>query len=163
DAIPEWMTQFDSQLGFAIRRWCSPLLDLPAHASADEYWARRSELGEREVTARMPGAAGVSDWVLDTGFAAAPILDPAGMAAASGGRAHEIIRLESVAERLAAQGVSGRSYAEEFRSGLAEATTDAVGVKTVLAYRCGFDIDWSRPDPAAVGQAAARWVDSGLP
>jgi uncharacterized protein len=38
-------------------------------------------------------------------------------------------------------------------------TTDAVGVKSVLAYRSGFGIDLSRPDDHAVRDAAARWVD----
>ena len=30
--VPDFLTMFDSPLGFAIRRWCAPLLDLPAHA-----------------------------------------------------------------------------------------------------------------------------------
>ncbi|MEU6269646.1 hypothetical protein [Saccharopolyspora shandongensis] len=37
------MTQFDSQIGFAVRRHCAPLLGLPERASAEEYWAARSE------------------------------------------------------------------------------------------------------------------------
>jgi hypothetical protein len=59
DPVPQWMTQFDSQLGFAIRRWCAPLLDMPACASADAYWTRRVELGVAEVTERLLRAAGV--------------------------------------------------------------------------------------------------------
>jgi uncharacterized protein len=152
DPVPEWMTHFDSQLGFAIRRWCAPLLDLPPHAPADEYWQRRTELGVTEVTQRFLRAAGVSDWLLDTGFGA--VLDVPGMAATSGGRAHEIVRLESVAEQVA--GVPGRDYADEFGARLTEATRRAVGVKTILAYRCGFDLDLSRPAPRAVAEAADR-------
>ena len=160
DPIPDWMTQFDSQLGFAIRRWCAPLLGLPAHASADDYWARRCELGGQQVTALFLGAAGVSDWLVDTGYGAETILGPAGMSAASGGRAHTIVRLESLAEQLAASGASGRDYAEGFRARLATAAEDAVGVKTIIAYRSGFDIDLSRPDEAAVRDAASRWIDA---
>lgn len=44
DPVPEFMTQFDSPLGLSIRRWCAPLLGLPAHAGADDYWERRSRL-----------------------------------------------------------------------------------------------------------------------
>ncbi|SHF11616.1 amidohydrolase family protein [Streptoalloteichus hindustanus] len=161
DPVPEWMTQFDSQVGFAVRRWCAPVLDLPPHASADAYCARRAELGHVEVTARLLRAAGVSDWVVDTGFGAESLLDVPAMAEVTGGRAHEIVRLESVAERLAASGVSSVDYADTFLAELAAATRDAVGVKTVLAYRCGFDLDWRRPDPAEVRAAAGRWVDSG--
>jgi uncharacterized protein len=160
EPVPEWMTQFDSQLGFAIRRHCAPLLDLPRHTSADEYWKRRTELGVAEVTERFLRAAAVSDWVLDTGFGGDRILDERGMAALSGGRAHEIVRLEYVAERVAAAGVPGREYASEFGARLANAARLAVGVKTILAYRCGFDLDLSRPDRHAVTEAADRWIGS---
>jgi hypothetical protein len=103
------------------------------------------------VTERFLRAAGVSDWLLDTGFGT--VLDVRGMAT-SGGRAHEIVRLESVAEQVA--GVPGRDYADEFGARLTEATRRAVGVKTILAYRCGFDLDLSRPEPRAVAEAADR-------
>ncbi|MET7767342.1 amidohydrolase family protein [Nocardia sp. NPDC005366] len=59
---------FDSALGLAVRRYCAPLLDLPAHASPDEYLDRRVELGWREVTARLLRGAGVTRWLVDTGF-----------------------------------------------------------------------------------------------
>lgn len=35
-----------------------------------------------------------------------------------------------------------------------------VAAKTVAAYRCGLDIDWSRPSDAAVGRAAERSAGS---
>jgi predicted TIM-barrel fold metal-dependent hydrolase len=161
EPVPEWMTQFDSQLGFAIRRWCAPVLDLPAHAPADEYWTRRAELGVREVTGRFLQAAGVSDWLVDTGYGADAILDVDGMAAASEARGHLIVRIESIAEELAADGVAGRGYVDEFGSRLERATRQAIGVKSILAYRSGFDIDLSPPAPHAVADASRRWVDSG--
>lgn len=151
EPVPDWLTHFDSQLGFAIRRWCAPVLDLPPHAPADEYWRRRTELGHAEVTERFLRAAGVSDWLLDTGFG--EVLDVPSMAAVSNARAHEIVRLESVAEQVG----PGRDYADEFGARLAEATARAVGVKSILAYRCGFDVDLSRPGPRAVAEAALRW------
>ncbi len=163
DPIPDdmgGMTQFDSQLGFAIRRWCAPVLGLPAHAPADDYWARRCELGGKRVTELFLGAAGVSDWLVDTGYGADALLGPAEMSASSGGRAHTILRLESLAEELAAGGIAGRDYAAEFRARLAGAAKDAVAVKTVIAYRSGFDVNLSRPDEAAVRDAASRWIDA---
>jgi uncharacterized protein len=161
EPIPDWMTQFDSQLGFAIRRWCAPVLDLPAHASADEYWRRRTELGVRAVTERLLRAAGVSDWLVDTGYAADTVLDVDGMADASGARGHRIVRLESLAEGLAADGVAGRDYADEFGARLERATRQAVGVKSILAYRAGFDIDLSPPPSREVAEKADRWIDAG--
>ncbi|HKC27237.1 MAG TPA: amidohydrolase family protein, partial [Jatrophihabitans sp.] len=161
DPIPSWMTQFDSQIGFAIRAHCAPLLDLDRHAPADAYWERRVKLGEQEVTRRFLRAAGVSDWLLDTGYRGPEILRPEGMAAASGAAVHEIVRIESVAESLVADGVAAADYAEAFRSALRTAAADAVGLKTVVAYRCGFDLDWTVPAPAEVVDAARRWIGGG--
>src|SRR5581483_9158688 len=42
---PAGTTQFDSQPGFAIRRWCAPVLDLEPSAPPEEYLARRAGLG----------------------------------------------------------------------------------------------------------------------
>jgi hypothetical protein len=133
------------------------------HATAEEYWGRRAELGVSAVTSRLLRAAGVTDWVIDTGYGAGSVLDPDGMTAASGGRAHVVVRLESLAEQLASEGVPAAHYADLFRERLAVATREAVGVKSVLAYRCGFGIDLSRPDDDAVREAAGRWVEGGGP
>ena len=150
---------YNTQIGLAIRRWCSPLLDLPRHASPAEYWSRRSELGELEVSRRMTRAAGVSDWLIDTGLKTDHHFGPAGMAAVSGGRIHEIVRLEVVAESLIQEIANPADYVEEFGQRLHDLTRGAVGVKTVLAYRAGFDQNLSRPAPAAVTEAARRWQE----
>lgn len=156
DPIPPWMTQFDSQLGFAVRRWCAPLLGLPEHADADAYWARRTELGEREVARRMLTGAGVGDWIVDTGYQGEDLLDPAALADLGGARAHEVVRLESLAESLVTTGTAA-GYPDDFADLLGRAARDAVGFKTIVAYRAGFDLDWSPPDRAEVVSAAARW------
>ena len=39
---------FDSAVGLAVRRECAPVLDLPVHAPARAYLARRAELGVAE-------------------------------------------------------------------------------------------------------------------
>ncbi len=95
------MTSFDSQVGFAILRWCAPVLGLAAHASPEEYLVRRAELGPEETNRRLLGSSGVSHYLVDTGFATDDLLDLHGMAASAGGQAREIVRLESVAEEVA--------------------------------------------------------------
>ena len=105
---------YNTQIGLAIRRWCSGILNLPRHASPADYWARRSELGEVEVTRRMTRAAGVSDWLIDTGLDGPDYLGMAGMAEASGGRTHEIVRLELVAEALIGEIANPADYIDEF-------------------------------------------------
>ena len=159
EPTPEWMSAFDSQLGFAIRRWCAPVLGLPAHAAADDYWAHRRQLGTAEVTARLLRAAGVADWLVDTGYGPGQVLSPA-KCGRSGATAHTIVRLETIAEEIAAEGGPGRDYPAEFRSRLTAAAAEAVGVKTILAYRAGLGIDLSAPDMTLVRDAASRWIDS---
>ncbi|MBO0812385.1 MAG: hypothetical protein J2P23_10110, partial [Microlunatus sp.] len=159
DPLPPWDSAFDTQLGFAVRARCAPLLDLPPHAAAGDYWDRRRSLGEAEVARRMTGAAGVGDWVVDTGFQG-QTCTPGELAAIGGGTAHTVLRLEVLAEQAVA---AGGEYAATFAD-LLEATTDqqrAVGFKTVIGYRTGFAIDWSEPSRTAVDQAARRWAAHG--
>ena len=137
-AIAAGTTSFDSQLGFAILRWCAPVLGLPPHASPDEYLARRTELGPEETNRRLLGSSSVSHYLVDTGFATGDLLDLPGMAASSGGQAREIVRLESVAEEVAV-GASADGFAKAFLDRLhGRLEAGAVGTKSVVAYRHGF-------------------------
>ena len=147
---------FDTQIGFALRAHCAPLLGLPPHADADSYWHRRVGLSENQLAALFLPAAGVSDWLVDTGLR--DVADLTAMAEASGGRVHEIIRLEEVAEEAAAK---PGDYIGNFRESLWAKSDSAVATKTVLAYRGGFDGDLSEPTPEEVTDAALRWRDAG--
>ncbi|MFL6111408.1 MAG: amidohydrolase, partial [Catenulispora sp.] len=95
---PPGVTAFDSQVGFAVRRWCAPVLGLEPHAAPDEYLTRRAELGPDEVNRRLLRASGIGTFLIDTGYSPVDVLGPAAMAAAAGGTAREIVRLEAVAE-----------------------------------------------------------------
>lgn len=163
EPLPAWLDAFDGQLGFALRRWCAPLLELEPHAQPDAYWGRRIELGDAEVTTRMLRAAGVSDWLIDTGFATGELLSLPAFAVAAGApaeRVREVLRLEPLAERLIAEGPDG--FAERFRAALAAeiAARRIIGLKSVIAYRSGFAVDYTVPADAAVDAAAARWAAS---
>ncbi|MFK4803031.1 amidohydrolase family protein [Streptomyces sp. MPA0124] len=157
------VSPFDSPVGLAVRRHCAPLLDLPRHAPADAYVARRAELGAAEVNRRFLRAAGADVFCVDTGFAPHPVTGPAELAAAAGATAYEVVRLESVAEAVAAGGVEPDAYAEAFRTAAWEAVRrpGVAGVKSVAAYRTGFDLDPARPSPAEVTRAAAGWLARG--
>ncbi|HEY0249415.1 MAG TPA: amidohydrolase family protein [Gryllotalpicola sp.] len=153
------MNPFDSQLGFALRRWCAPLLGLEPGADAEDYWAARTAVPEPELNRLLLPSAGVSDWLIDTGYRGDEILG-VGEMADFGGRTREIVRLETVAETLASGGAAPRDYADAYRQAVAEATAGpgVVGVKSIIAYRSGFDIDLSRPTDAEVAAAAAVWL-----
>jgi hypothetical protein len=157
DPVPKFMTQFDSQLGFAIRRWCAPRLGLPAHASADEYWAKRGSLSTGEINRIFLGDAGVEHWVVDTGFSPEAISSPAAVARDSGRPSAEVLRLELIAEALLDDGVPAADFAAAYRSTLEAASRTAVGFKTIVAYRTGFDIEWSAPADGAVERAVSAW------
>lgn len=157
DPVTAGTSGWDTQLGFAVRARCAPLLDLPRHAPPSDYSARRTELGEDEVSRRFLTAAGVSTWLVDTGFHAG-LTDPDDLAALGGGAAHEVVRLEEVAEQAAA---APGDYADEFVEILRRRTGAAVATKSVLAYRGGFGGDLSDPPERLVDLAADRWRSEG--
>jgi uncharacterized protein len=149
---------FDSQIGLAVRRWCPPVLDLEPHATAEEYLARRAELGPTEVNRRFLRAAEAEVLCLDTGFEPGSILSPDEMAEVSGARTHEIVRLEQVAEEVAMAGPGASGFADAFRARLRERASDAVGLKSIAAYRTGLALPPERPADAEVTVAAGRWL-----
>jgi uncharacterized protein len=154
---PPGTTQFDTPVGLAVRRWCAPVLGLPPHASAPDYLLRRAELGPDEVNRRLLRAAGVGDFCVDTGLAAGELLSPAEMGLAGAGRGHEIVRVEQIAQEVAADGPAASAYADEFAERLFRRAAGAVALKTIIAYRHGLDFDPWPPEPGEVAAAASRW------
>jgi predicted TIM-barrel fold metal-dependent hydrolase len=163
DPVPDFMTMFDSPLGLAIRRWCAPVLGLSAHAPADDYWARRSELAPDELAEAMLAGAGVSRWIVDTGFKGDLLTTPEQLAELSGRPASEILRLERLTEDLLETGTDPDDFPAAFRAALQAAadSPDIVGTKTIAAYRTNFDIDWSRPTDVAVVEHARSLAAHG--
>jgi len=147
---------FDTQLGFALRTHCATLIGLEAHAGPQAYWERRSTFTEAELARIFLPAAGVSDWLVDTGLPG--VAGPPEIAGASGALAHEILRLEQIAEQAAAR---PGDYAANFREILTGRAASAIATKTVLAYRGGFPGDLSEPTEPEVAIAARRWRDNG--
>jgi predicted TIM-barrel fold metal-dependent hydrolase len=158
-------TNFDTPVGLAIRRHCAPLLGLEPHAPVDDYLARRFELGTAEVNRRFLAATGTSSYLVDTGHHPAGLTTPGEMAALTGSDARTIVRLESVAEQLAVEGVEAGDFAGVFADRLAAEVerVGAVGVKSVAAYRTGLRLDPRRPGPGAVSAAAAAWLANPAP
>lgn len=157
EPVARFDSPFDSQLGFAVRAHCAPLLGLPRHADPSAYWLRRCEFNEEELARLFLPAAGVSDWLVDTGWSQG-VADVDGVATYSSGRAHEVIRLEQIAEEaVRAPG----DYAQAFQEILHRRAATAAATKSILAYRGGFDADLSEPTADVVADAAARWRDRG--
>lgn len=158
---PAGATAFDSQLGFAVRRWCAPLLGLPPHAAPDEYVARRAELGWREANRRLLTGAGLGGLLVDTGYRNEELTGPDELGALAEAPAREIVRLEAVAERLVADGAGPVDLVRDYPAALASACEGAVAMKSILAYRFGLDVPPERPAGAEVAAAAQRWLQTG--
>ena len=151
---------FDSQAGLMFLRLCPPVLGLPPHTELPDYVARRAELGAAEVSKRFLALTGTSVLCVDTGYVPEPITSPAELGDLAGATAHEIVRLERVAEDVAAAGVGADAFAGAVRSALATRTATAVGVKSIAAYRTGLALLGERPSDAEVTAAAGRWLAS---
>ncbi len=157
--LPAGLTQFDSQVGVAIRRWCAPVLDLAPFAAPAEYLARRSALGPAEVTRRLLRASGTAHFLLDTGYVRPGLLDLDGMREAAGAQADEVVRLESVAEQAVLDGDgSAAGFAARFSAALSRLAAGAAGLKSIVGYRCGLDFDPEPPAAAEVTGAAGAWL-----
>lgn len=157
--VPPWMSTFDSQLGLAIRRYCAPLLGLAPHASADEYLTARAHAAD--VNSLFLRAAGVSDYLVDTGYSSGAVTDVDELANLSGSRAHEVVRLESELEYVATQESDVAAVPDALVRRLEERTAGAVGLKSIVAYRYGFDFDPAEPSRADLLAALDRWYASG--
>ncbi|MFD0903323.1 amidohydrolase family protein [Actinomadura sediminis] len=153
---PPGASLFDSQIGFALRRWCPPVLGLDAHAAPDDYLERRADLGAAEVNRRFLAASGLRAVCVDTGHAPQPVLGPAALGELVGADSHEVLRLETVAEEVAAEGVAASGFAAEVRSRIEARAPSVVAAKSIAAYRAGLEMPGHRPPDAEVAAAAGR-------
>ncbi len=153
-------TVFDSPLGVAVRRWCAPVLDLPAHADAETYLDRRAAIGSAEVTRRLLRGSGLGALIVDVGFRPEDLVDTAALGAAAGVAVHDVVRVEGVAEELAGTGAGSRGFAAAYRELLRDRAAAAVALKTIAAYRSGLDVPAGRPTDDEVDAAAARWLST---
>ncbi|HWC22823.1 MAG TPA: amidohydrolase family protein [Flexivirga sp.] len=155
--VPAWMTQFDSQVGFAIRRHCAPVLGLAPNVEADSYWSAREAFTADELTSRFLGSSGVAHWLMETGYRGDEILTNDELTGLLSSPVSEVVRLESVLESVAPTSTAAGLRAD-FCEELARRTATAVGLKSIVAYRYGFDFDPTPPSDQEVTDAAGRWL-----
>jgi uncharacterized protein len=154
----EGTSEFDSQVGLAVRRWCAPELGLEPHASPDAYLSRRADLGPEEAARRLLGACGAADLLVDTGLTMPGFCDLGRMAELSGARVHEVTRVEAVVEEVSATGIAAAGLGAAVTEELAERAARSVGFKTVAAYRVGLDLPDTAPTADEVRRAADGWL-----
>jgi predicted TIM-barrel fold metal-dependent hydrolase len=154
---PLGTSHFDSPIGTAILTRCAPMLGLDVGCDPDDYLRVRADLGAEAVNRLFLQAADSERLLVDTGHRPGEVVEPAEMSRLSGVPAHAVARIERVGEDLARSCDGPREFVAGLGAALDAAAADSVGFKTVVAYRYGFDLDASVPDPAAVAQAAEEW------
>ncbi|WP_199546717.1 amidohydrolase family protein [Streptomyces sp. N35] len=150
-------TFFDTQTGFAVRRWCPPLLGLEPHCPAPHYLARRRELGVVEAGRRLLGGSGITTYLVDTGLPE-DLTGPAELGAAGGASAHEIVRLELLAEQVADTSGTVESFLANLAESVHGAASTAVAFTSVAGERHGLALAPEPPDAGEVRGAAGRWI-----
>lgn len=148
----------ETQVMLAARRWCAPLLGLPAHVPAEAYLEHRLGLANEEVAARLLPPAGFERLLVDTGYRAEELLDLDQLGRLAGAPVDTIVRLEGLAERVARSGVDAAGFANAFRTALEAEAASAVGLKSIIAYRIGLDFDPAPPSAGEVVDHAGAWL-----
>ena len=155
---PPGTNEFQKPLGLAIRAFCAPLLDLEPHVSGEAYVERRLALGAAEVNRRLMRAAQLDCLIVDTGHRSNAIHTFEETGALADRPAFEVVRIEAIIEEVAASGVSAEAFAKAFADRLAERTAKAVGLKSIVAYRCTFSIPQTAPPAGDVSAAVGAWM-----
>ncbi|WP_407553727.1 amidohydrolase [Streptomyces sp. Pv4-95] len=154
---PAGTTYFDSWTGIAVRRWCPPLLGLEPHCPPARYLARRREIGAYRAGRLLLRGAGIGTFLVEAGTPS-DLTSAAELAGAAAARAHEVVRLEPLAEQVADTSGSVDSFigylAEALYASAQHATAFASG-----ATHC----DGRAPGARAVRSAADRWLRSRRP
>ncbi|MDI3387396.1 amidohydrolase [Streptomyces sp. B-S-A8] len=149
-------TFFDTQTGFAVRRWCPPLLGLEPHCPPARYLARRRELGVIEAGRRLLRATGIGTYLVDTGLPG-DLTGPPELAAAGAAEAHEIVRLELLAEQVADTSGTVETFLANLAESVHGAAAGAVAFASVGGAH-GLALAPQPPDAGEVRGAADRWL-----
>ncbi|MET9321394.1 amidohydrolase family protein [Streptomyces sp. NPDC003038] len=152
-------TFFDTQTGFAVRRWCPPLLGLEPHCAPARYLARRRELGAVEAGRRLLRGSGVAAYLVDTG-APGDLAGPKELALAGDAEAFEVVRLELLAEQVADTSGTVAAFLANLSGAVHHAAAGAA------AFTCGSRPGYAAtlalapgpPGPGEVRGAAGRWL-----
>lgn len=161
-------TFFDTQTGFAVRRWCPPLLGLEPHCAPARYLARRRELGAAESARRLLRSCGVGARLVDTGVPG-DLTGPKELALAGDAEAFELVRLELLAEQAADTSGTVAAFLANLAGAVHHAASGAVGFTCGAgagaggaagagAWGAALDAGPEPPGPGEVRGAAGRWL-----
>jgi len=152
---------FQKPVGLNIRTYCAPALGLPAHVSIEDYIARRAELGGAEASRILMKDCNLQASLLDTyNRKPSELTDPTEFAAAFNMPTYEVLRIESIFENIAMTTGDASTLFVAFTDEMTSLAKNAVGMKSVIAYRTGYAIDNTDPSDSEVSVALDKWLAS---
>ena len=162
-------TRFDSQIGVQVLSQCAAALGVERFCSPTAYLEARAALGADEVNRRLLKAARLDTLGVDTGHATGLITGPERLGEIAGAAAHEVVRLESLAEGvahamreeenpLAPSRDNAALFLRKLESALDARLAQAIGVKSIAAYRFGLDLEAARPTTDEVIAASVEFL-----
>lgn len=138
----------------AIRRLAA---ELDCDPTEEAMLAARNSEDPRDYGRRLLDRTRTEMMLVDHGYAAGDSFTPAEQSQATGIPQREIIRLETLAERLVAESEEPRQWFSAVRAGLEDAIRrGAVGVKTICAYRSTLKLRPVDTDALGVAYGALR-------
>ncbi|MFI1201427.1 amidohydrolase [Streptomyces sp. BHT-5-2] len=154
---PAGTSHFDTRTGLALRRWCPPLLGLEPHCPPVRYLARRREIGAFRAGRKLLRGTGIGTFLVEAG-APGVLTSAPELAAAAQGRAHEVVRLEPLAEQVADTSGSVDSFLGYTAEALYSAAQHAIAFASGAGYCEG-----RAPEAGEVRRAADRWLRGRRP
>jgi len=148
------------QTGYAQRAIRALAKRLGVEPSVEAVLAARRRAGPDAGRAHLTDA-GVATLLVDTGYPpdAMPLAE---MRAALGCTIHEVVRIETCAERLLSRRLPYEEFVDAFRRTLSEAAPGCVAFKSIIAYRSGLDIRaWSEDECEASYRRAIAAIPAG--
>lgn len=150
---------FDSQVGMAVRAHCAPLIDLERHVSTEAYFAHRRTFTPEELMRRLMGLNNVKVYLNDTGINNELTSSSQEFGGVLNARVEEIVRIESEFQKLADQVSNATELIDGFAAHLGARAVGAVGLKSIIAYRYGFDFDPEKPSREDAIARANVWLE----
>lgn len=149
---------FDSAAGLSLLAECSKVLGFDQTPEPDEYISKRASFGAEELMRLMFAGSGVDSLLVDGGYDSGSLIDNERLAKVSGARVFKVVRLEALAEQILASTRDAKTFPDDFRDALVQATSDAVALKSIAAYRFGLDLTERIPSRDEVVKAASEVV-----
>lgn len=149
---------FDSAAGLTLLAKCGPLVGLDPPFGPLSYISARRQIAPETLAQRCFANAGVEVLMVDTLYSSDPLATLDQLKMLSGAQVMPIVRLESLGEQILASSLDAAGFFDEFSAAIFAAAQDAVGLKSIAAYRFGLDLESVKPSRSQVQDAALEVV-----